>query len=184
MMRSVPALDGSRPALLTALNSAEGVAHDYIRHGTITLFAALGTATGKAPARFRKRHRYQEVALLRLTERETPEGRDLHWDCDGYATHKQRRCATGPPGGRASTLVSPRTTALGGTSSLADSGCRASASHSTTPRSSSSGSLRSPSGTRDSGSWLDGWGRPIRSPRGSGRLVNAITGQTISGRPS
>ena len=63
--------------------------HDYIRHGTTTLFAALDVATGKILGKCSKRHRHQEfLAFLRLVDRETPPELDIHPVLDNYATHK------------------------------------------------------------------------------------------------
>ena len=85
----IQALGRTRPALPTGLGHFEGYRHDYVCHGTTALFAALDVATGKGIARCRKRHRHEEwLAFLRLIDRETPEGLDLHLVCDNYATHK------------------------------------------------------------------------------------------------
>src|SRR6201985_3105699 len=63
--------------------------HDYKRHGTTTLFAALDVATGKVIGQCMKRHRHQEwLKFLRLIDRSTPKGLDLHLIADNYATHK------------------------------------------------------------------------------------------------
>ena len=63
--------------------------HDYKRHGTTTLFAALDVATGKVIGECMKRHRHQEwVKFLRLIDRSTPKGLDLHLIAGNYATHK------------------------------------------------------------------------------------------------
>ncbi len=63
--------------------------HDYKRHGTTTLFAALDVATGTVIGECMKRHRHQEwVKFLRLIYRSTPKGLDLHLIADNYATHK------------------------------------------------------------------------------------------------
>ena len=68
----------------------EGYTHDYIRHGTTTLFAALDVATGKVIGKCSRRHRHQEfLAFLRLIDRETPPELDIHLVLDNYATHKQ-----------------------------------------------------------------------------------------------
>ena len=88
----IQAPDRTQPALPMGLGYAEGYTHDYVRHGTTTLFAALDVATGKVIARCRKRHRHQEwLAFLRLIDRETPEGLELHIVCDNYATHKHAK---------------------------------------------------------------------------------------------
>jgi transposase len=66
--------------------------HDYIRHGTTTLFAALNVATGQVTAALKPRHRHQEfLAFLRQVERAYPDGPDageLHLVMDNYAAHK------------------------------------------------------------------------------------------------
>ena len=88
----VQALNRTQPALPMGLGCAEGYTHNYVRHGTTTLFAALDVATGKVLARCRKRHHHQEwLAFLRLNDRETHEGLDLHLVCDNYATHKHAK---------------------------------------------------------------------------------------------
>ena len=66
----------------------EGVTHDYIRHGTTTLFAALNTATGEVVAQCKPRHRHQEfLAFLKQIARAYPD-QELHLVMDNYATHK------------------------------------------------------------------------------------------------
>ena len=62
--------------------------HDYVRHGTSTLFAALDIATGKVTASTKPRHRRQEfLAFLKQVARAHP-GRELHLVMDNYAAHK------------------------------------------------------------------------------------------------
>ena len=62
--------------------------HDYVRHGTSTLFAALDIATGKVTATTEPRHRRQEfLAFLKQVARAHP-GRELHLVMDNYAAHK------------------------------------------------------------------------------------------------
>ena len=79
----VQALDRTQPILPLGLGHAEGFTHDYIRHGTTTLFAALDIATGKVVARCHKRHRHQEwLSFLRVIDRETPAELDVHIVCD------------------------------------------------------------------------------------------------------
>jgi len=56
----VQALDRTQPLLPLGLGYVEGVTHDYIRHGTTTLFAALDVATGEVIAQCKPRHRHQE----------------------------------------------------------------------------------------------------------------------------
>ena len=90
--RKVQALDRTQPALPMDLGYAEGYRHDCIRHGTTTLLAALDAATGKVITQCRKRHRHREwLSFLRLIDRETPEGLEIHLVCDNCATHKHAR---------------------------------------------------------------------------------------------
>jgi transposase len=62
------ALERTQPMLPMGLGYVEGVTHDYRRHGTTTLFAALDTAKGKVLTQCRQRHRHQEY-LGRITQR-------------------------------------------------------------------------------------------------------------------
>ena len=79
-------------ALPLGLGYVQGYTHDYIRHGTTTLFAALDAATGRVIAQCKKRHRHQDfLAFLRLIDREVPPDLDLHLVVDNYATHKHPR---------------------------------------------------------------------------------------------
>ena len=88
----IQALDRTQPILPLGFGYAEGYTHDYIRHGTTTLFAALDVGSGKVTARCHKRHRHQEwLSFLRLIDRETPAELDLHLACDNYATHKHAK---------------------------------------------------------------------------------------------
>ena len=67
----------------------EGYIHDYVRHGTATLFAALSIADGTVIGLVKKRHRHQEfLEFLRQMDRETPRKLDLHLILDNYGTHK------------------------------------------------------------------------------------------------
>ena len=85
----IQALNRTQPTLPMGLGYVEGYTHDYIRHGTTTLFAALDVATGKVIGKCSKRHRHQEfLAFLRLLDNETPPELDLHLVLDNYATHK------------------------------------------------------------------------------------------------
>ena len=85
----VQALDRTQPVLPMGLGYVEGVTHDYIRHGTTTLFAALDVATGEVITQCKPRHRHQEfLAFLREIEKSVPTELDLHLIVDNYATHK------------------------------------------------------------------------------------------------
>ncbi len=67
----------------------EGVTHDYIRHCTTTLFAALNAVTGEVIAQCKSRHRHQEfLAFLKHVDQAVPEDLDVHLIVDNYATHK------------------------------------------------------------------------------------------------
>jgi putative transposase len=83
------ALERTQPALPMGLGYAEGYTHDYSRHGTTTLFAALDVASGKIISRCKPGHRHSEfIAFLRQIDANTPPDLDLHVIVDNYATHK------------------------------------------------------------------------------------------------
>jgi transposase len=85
----VQALDRTQPGLPLKKGRAATMTHDYKRHGTTTLFAALNTRDGSVISRCAPRHRHSEwLAFLRQIERETPKDKSLHLICDNYATHK------------------------------------------------------------------------------------------------
>jgi putative transposase len=85
----IQALDRTQPVLPMGLGYAEGVTHDYMRHGTTTLFAALDIATGEVLTRCQRRHRHQEfLQFLREIEANVPHDLDVHLVIDNYATHK------------------------------------------------------------------------------------------------
>ncbi len=85
----VQALERTQPLLPMGLGYVEGVTHDYIRHGTTTLFAALDVANGSVITQCKPRHRHQEfLAFLRHIESSVPEHLDVHLIADNYATHK------------------------------------------------------------------------------------------------
>ncbi|WP_399213951.1 IS630 family transposase [Synechococcus sp. RedBA-s] len=85
----IQALDRTQPLLPMGLGYVEGVTHDYIRHGTTTLFAALDVATGEVITQCKPRHRHQEfLGFLRQIERSVPEALDVHLIVDNSCTHK------------------------------------------------------------------------------------------------
>ena len=85
----IQALDRTQPGLPMKKGRAGTMTHDYKRHGTTTLFAALDVATGKVIGQCMKRHRHQEwLKFLRTVDRGTPKALDLHLIADNYATHK------------------------------------------------------------------------------------------------
>ncbi len=88
----IQALERTQPVLPMGLGWAEGVTHDYYRHGTTTLFAALDIATGKVVTKCRRRHRHQEyLDFLRRIEANVPDDLDVHLIVDNYSTHKHAR---------------------------------------------------------------------------------------------
>jgi transposase len=88
----IQALDRTQPGLPMKKGRAGTMTHDYKRHGTTTLFAALDVATGKVIGQCMKRHRHQEwLSFLRRIEAETAKDRDVHLIADNYATHKHAR---------------------------------------------------------------------------------------------
>jgi putative transposase len=85
----VQALNRTQPMLPMGLGYVEGVTHDYVRHGTTTLFAALDVATGEVFSQCKSRHRHQEfLAFLRHIDANVPAQFDVHLIVDNYATHK------------------------------------------------------------------------------------------------
>lgn len=88
----IQALDRTQPMLPIGLGYVEGVTHDYVRHGTTTLFAALDTATGHVMTQCKKRHRHQEfLQFLRHVDVNVPPNLDVHFIVDNYATHKHAK---------------------------------------------------------------------------------------------
>jgi transposase len=85
----IQALDRTQPLLPLALGVAERRTHDYKRHGTTSLFAALDLATGRVIGELHRRHRSQEfLAFLRTIEANVPPELDVHLILDNYGTHK------------------------------------------------------------------------------------------------
>lgn len=85
----VQALDRTQPLLPMGIGYVEGVTHDYVRHGTTTLFAALDIATGTVLTSCKRRHRHQEyLQFLTQIDKNVPEDLDIHLVVDNYATHK------------------------------------------------------------------------------------------------
>jgi len=88
----IQALDRAQPVLPMGLGYLEGVTHQYQRHGTLTLFAALDLTTGEVIAQCKKRHRHQEfLQFLNHIESQVPKELDIHLVVDNYATHKHRK---------------------------------------------------------------------------------------------
>lgn len=85
----IQAIERSQPAMPAGLGEVEGIAHDYYRHGTTTLFAALDVASGAVIGQCKARHRHQEfLSFLRHVDQSVPDELDVHLVIDNYATHK------------------------------------------------------------------------------------------------
>ena len=85
----IQALNRTQPGLPMKRGRAGTVTHDYKRHGTTTLFAALNTLDGSVISMCQPRHRHGEwLKFLRLIDRSTPKHLSLHLIVDNYATHK------------------------------------------------------------------------------------------------
>jgi len=85
----VQALERTQPVLPMGLGYVEGVTHDYYRHGTTTLFAALDIVDGEIISQCKPRHRHQELlSFLKHLDANMPAHLELHLIADNYATHK------------------------------------------------------------------------------------------------
>ena len=83
------ALERTQPGLPLGVGHIRTASHDYIRHGTLTLFAALNYLEGKLITTITDQHRHQEwLAFLKKIDRETPKDLAIHLIADNYATHK------------------------------------------------------------------------------------------------
>jgi len=91
----VQALERTQPILPLGLGYVEGVTHDYYRHGTTTLFAALDIASGRVFTQCKPRHRHQEfLSFLRHLDASVPPRLDVHLIVDNYGTHKHAKVKT------------------------------------------------------------------------------------------
>jgi transposase len=85
----IQALDRTQPGLPLKPGKAGTMTHDYVRHGTTTLFAALNVLDGTVLGRCMQRHRHQEfIRFLNAVEAAVPAGKLVHVILDNYATHK------------------------------------------------------------------------------------------------
>jgi transposase len=85
----IQALDRTQPGLPLKQGRAGTMTHDYKRHGTTTLFAALNVLDGTVIGRNMQRHRHQEfIRFLNAIEAEVPAGKAVHVILDNYAAHK------------------------------------------------------------------------------------------------
>jgi transposase len=83
------ALQRAQPILPMDLGNAERQTHNYLRHGTLDLFAALNVATGRVIAKCTKKHRAKEfVGFLGDIDQSVPESLDVHIVLDNLATHR------------------------------------------------------------------------------------------------
>lgn len=84
----IQALDRTQPGLPLKPGRCGTFTHDYKRHGTTTLFAALQVAEGRVIGECYQRHRHQEfLRFLKRLDRELPSGKALHLILDNYGTH-------------------------------------------------------------------------------------------------
>src|SRR6266702_3960512 len=85
----IQALDRTQPGLALKKGRCGTFTHDYVRHGTTSLFAALEILEGKVIGQCFARHRHQEfLNFLRRLDQEFPEKLKLHLVLDNYGTHK------------------------------------------------------------------------------------------------
>ena len=90
----IQALDRTQPLLPLRPGIPARQTHDYKRHGTTTLFAALSMLDGRVIGDCMPRHRHQEfIRFLKRIDAETPQALDLHLIVDNYGTHKHPRVA-------------------------------------------------------------------------------------------
>lgn len=85
----IQALDRTQPGLPIKRGRAGTMTHDYKRHGTTTLFAALSIADGQVLGTCQPRHTHKEwLRFLKLIDEQTPSDKEIHLIADNYATHK------------------------------------------------------------------------------------------------
>ena len=85
----IQALERTQPGLPAKEGRPATATHDYERHGTTTLFAALNVLDGTVPGRCMQRHRHQEfLRFLNAVEAAVPAGKLVHAILDNYGTHK------------------------------------------------------------------------------------------------
>jgi transposase len=102
--------DRTQPGLPLGIGHIRTRTHDFVRHGTVALFAALNYLDGKIISRVAERHDHAEwLSFLKHIDRQTPKGLELHLIADNYGTHKhpevkqwlaKRRAFTCTPGPR------------------------------------------------------------------------------------
>ena len=88
----IQALDRTQPGLPIKPGKCGTMTHDYVRHGTTTLFAALNVLDGTVIGRCMARHRHQEfIGFLNTVEAAVPAGRLVHCILDNYGSHKHAK---------------------------------------------------------------------------------------------
>lgn len=118
----IQALDRTQPGLPLKKGRAATMTHDYKRHGTTTLFAALDVKSGLVIGDCMPRHRAREfLTFLRRIDRAVRKPRDIHLVLDNYATHKTPRCRPGWRNIRGSSCISHQPALPGSTLSSASS---------------------------------------------------------------
>src|SRR5258705_1366259 len=92
---SVQALDRTQASLPMVKGRGATMTHDYKRHGTTTLFAALDVLTGMIISQCQSRHRHQEwLKFLKTIDRQVPKDLQIHLILDNYTTHKHEEVRT------------------------------------------------------------------------------------------
>ena len=105
----IQALQRSQPGLPMKPGRAGTMPHDYKRHGTTTLFAALNVLEGTVTGSCLSRHRHQEFRkFLNVLDADTPSDVEVHAIVDNYATHKHPRSSAGCNSSRGFTCTSFR----------------------------------------------------------------------------
>lgn len=103
------ALDRTQPGLPLRPGKAGTMTHDYVRHGTTALFAALNVLDGIVLDRCMQRHRHQEfIRLLNTIEAAAPAGKLVHVILDNYGTHKHAKVGHGSSATSAGRFTTPR----------------------------------------------------------------------------
>ena len=88
----IQALDRTQPGLPLKKGRAGTLTHDYKRHGTTTLFAALNVASGEVVGRSYRRHRHHEtLKFLKEVETAVPKDQEIHIILDNYSAHKHEK---------------------------------------------------------------------------------------------
>lgn len=88
----IQALDRTQPGLPIKKGRGGTMTHDYKRHGTTSLFAAMDISDGTIISECWPQHRHQEwLKFLKLIASEMPGDREIHLVCDNYATHKHAK---------------------------------------------------------------------------------------------